>query len=268
MSCYPSCFVLHLVYNRIIMKKLITIYLAALIATNCFSSTNANHIKSDNATQLTDATVKPAIYPDIDRIFFNQEYVFELRGGNSHTISRVEFADGAVTTDKTKALVSVHYANFSSLKSRFRVFVKDASGNEFILVDKEMSITQKYRYAEDEEFDDTRFFRFDNRIINISETISKEELALFKTFSMNEQMFEVNSFKMSGFDMQITKGEKTITLHSNSDALTDEMKAAIQNLSNGDVVEFSNIKSTYTEKGQQVPLNTNYTVRVTIGSAG
>ncbi len=250
------------------MKKLILLSLIAFISTSSFSSAPSNGVKTDNFADIKDATSKPAIYPDIDRIFFNQEYVVELRGGNGHTISRLEFADGTVITDKTKAIVSVHYANFSSLKSTFRVFVKDASGNEFILVDKEMAITQKYRYAEDEEFDDTRFFRFDNRIVNTSEILSKEELVQFKTFSMNEQMFEVNTFKISGFDMQITKGDKTVTFHSNSDSLTDEMKSAIQNLNNGDVVEFSNIKSTYTDKGQLVPLNSNYTVRVTVGSAG
>lgn len=226
-----------------------------------------NSVK-DNVPKGADVVAEPAIYPNIDRMFFNQDYVFELKGCEDCQITEVEFADGIFNVVGKNVNLSVSYANFAFLNSYLKITARDKEGKTLVLVDKPIHITQKYRYAEDEEFDEAHFFRFDEKVINIEETLSKEELLGFKNFAMNEAQYERQDMKMAGFDLRFTKDGKTVSLHSTNSSITPEMKAVINKLQIGDEIEIGNIKSTYLDNGQAVPLNSNYVVKITVGNVG
>jgi len=85
---------------------------------------------------------------------------------------------------------------------------------------------------------------------------------------INAERFNAPGIELKEFDMEITTGNGVKKLHSPNGGITEEMKAALRNLSDGDFISISNIISEYKADSQRVKMNINYTVKLTIGNVG
>ncbi len=231
-----------------------------------FVSSLASVSPTDNQTSpKADQTYPLQLLPKLDELYFNQTIDFLLPENSTTVIDHVEFEHGRTEMIENGFRLWVESANVPEAAEELRVYVRNTEGDVQLAYQRKISLMQKVNKS---VADDEDLFKLDDEFQSLSSFISREKLFKAHQLKINAQRFNAPGIELKEFDIEISTGNGVKKLHSPNGGITEEMKAALRNLSDGDFISISNIISEYKADSQRVKMNINYTVKLTIGNVG
>jgi len=240
--------------------SLLLIFLVALINTACHATAPDNEAVPAYQLQLL---------PNLDVLYFNQTIDFALPALTTDVIDHVEFNRGMVQLTPTGFRLNVDYSNIPQATDELKVFVRVATGNIKLQYQKSITLKQKLSVKNFESVgNDNNIFKLDDEIQSLHNAASTQKLLHSHRLDINTDRFDQDSISLQSFDILINTGNGSQLFHSSTNEITDEMKAAIKTLTDGDSITFLNIMTEYSANSQRVKMNLNYLVKYVIGTVG
>jgi hypothetical protein len=241
-------------------KSLLLTFLVVLLNTAAFATKPDNEAVPAYQLQLL---------PNLDVLYFNQSIDFALPSLTTDVIDHVEFNRGTVQITPTGFTLNIDYSNIPEATDELKVFVRNTAGIVKLTYQKNITLKQKLSERNFESVgNDNNIFKLDDEIVTLKNAATTQKLLHSHKLDINTDRFDQDNISLQSFDMLIQTAEGAKIFHSATNQITDEMKAAIKTLADGDSITFLNIITEYSANNQRVKMNLNYFIKYVIGTVG
>lgn len=227
------------------------IKLLAVILTVFLFSFFAHASSSPDGAEKKNTLYITAI-PEI--LYFNQDYVLTLAETKGSYMISAMIEEDAARIEGNAIHLFVPYSNNETTTRTIKVYDGDK-----LVTSKTVSVIQKLK---DNVCRSTDLFKLNDRVIDIDQVISPEQIKEVKSLDVNPERFNAPGLHISGFIIRMPT--INVSLYNEGSTLSEATREAISKLMVGDIITIDKIHCTYFDGDQNIPLDINYTINITV----